>query len=101
MRRALALRLLNHWAECLDNYAALALAEGDADVAARLLGAAAAVREETGDETAEDDWGYQPHLRERTKTAAREQLGARFDLGWEAGKALTLEEAAALVLGKK
>jgi predicted ATPase/class 3 adenylate cyclase len=98
MHRALALRLLNHSAECLDNFAALALAEGDADVAARLLGAAAAVREETGDETAEDDWGYQPQLRERTKTAARERLGAGFDLAWEGGKALTLEEAAALAL---
>jgi len=100
MRRALALGLLNHSAECLDDFAALALAQGDADRAARLLGAAAAVREETGDETAEDDWGYQPHLRERTRMAAREQLGPRFDFSWEAGKALTLEEAAALVLGE-
>jgi hypothetical protein len=33
--------------------------------------------------------------------AAREQLGPRFDFAWEAGKALTLEEAAALALGKK
>jgi len=99
IRRALALGLLNHAAESLDNCAAMVLAAGDADLAARLLGAAAAVREETGDETAEDDWGYHPQLRERTKTTAREQLGPRFDLAWEAGKALTLEEAADLALG--
>jgi predicted ATPase len=101
LRRALALRLLNHSAECLDNFAALELVDGDAGAAAQLLGAAAAVWEATGDETAEDDWEYQPRLRERTKTEAQERLGLRFDLEWEAGKALTLEEAAALALGEE
>jgi predicted ATPase/class 3 adenylate cyclase len=99
LRRALGLHLLNHSAECLDNCAALALADGDANLAAQLLGAAAAVREETGDETAEDDWGYQLQLRERTKKATRDELGPGFDPAWEAGKALPLEEAAALALG--
>jgi hypothetical protein len=101
LRRALALGLLNHAAECLDNFAALALADGDAGLAARLLGAAAEVRAETGDETAEDDWGYQPRLRELTKAAARERLEGRFDLEWEAGNALRLEEAAALALQER
>jgi len=99
LRRALDLRLLNHVAECLDNLAAVALADGQAGLAARLLAAAATVREETGDETAEEDWfDYEREMRGRTAAATRMRLGTRFEREWEAGRTLTVDEAAALAL---
>ncbi len=98
LRRALDLRLLNHASQCLDDFAAVALFEGDAERAARLLAAAAAVREDTGDETAEEDWDYERQMRGRTETAARERLGPRFDAEWESGRALTIDEAVAVAL---
>ena len=95
LRRALELRMLNHAAQCLDNLAAVALSRGRAALAARLLAAAVAVREDTGDETAEEDWEYERQMRERTKTATRERLGDSFEREWEAGKALSVDDAAA------
>jgi len=99
LRRALDLRLLNHVAQCLDNLAALALAGGHAALGARLLAAAATVREETGDETAEEDrCEYERQMRGRTVAATRTRLGTRFEQEWEAGRALTVDEAVALAL---
>ena len=89
---------MNHLSQCLDDFAAVALSDGDAERATRLLAAAAAVREETGDETAEEDWDYERQMRGRTETAARERLGPRFDAEWESGRALTIDEAVALAL---
>jgi predicted ATPase/class 3 adenylate cyclase len=83
---------------CFEGLAAVALSEGDAEAATRLLAAAATIREESQDEYVED---YQRPILERTEAASRERLGPRFEAEWEAGKALTLEEAAALALGQQ
>jgi hypothetical protein len=100
LRRAVDLRLLNHVAQCLDNVAATVLANGEGGLAVRLLAAAATIRDQTGDETAEDDWDYERQMRARTERAARERLGTSFEQEWTAGKALLLEEAVAKALEK-
>jgi predicted ATPase len=100
LRRALELHMANHAAQCLDNFAAVSLAGGRVALAARLLAAAAATREETGDETAEDDWNYEREMRARTLARARKRLGAQFEREWEAGRALALDEAVSLALAE-
>jgi predicted ATPase/DNA-binding SARP family transcriptional activator len=100
LRRALDLRMPNHAAQSLDNVAALVLAQGDAELAVRLLAAADAVREETGDQTTEgEDWfEYEIQMRAQTTAAARKRLGRGFAGEWTAGSSLTLNEAVGLAL---
>lgn len=100
LRRTLDLRMLNHAAQSLDNVAAVALADGDCALAARLLAAATAVREETGDQTTEgEDWfDYELRMRGRTRTATRKCVGPDFEREWEKGSALPLNEAVEFAL---
>lgn len=98
LRSVLELGITNLASECLDGSAAVALSEGDAERATRLLAAAVASREDKQDEIVED---YQRPILERTEAASRERLGPRFEVEWEAGKALTLDEAAVLALGER
>jgi tetratricopeptide (TPR) repeat protein len=100
LRRTRDLRMPNHAAQCLDNVAAVVLADGDAAVAARLLAAATAVREQTGDQTTEgEDWfEYELRMRAWTRNATRTRLGPGLESEWETGRSLTLDEAVAFAL---
>jgi predicted ATPase len=98
LRLMLEVGATNFASACFEGLAAVALAEGDAEAATRLLAAAAANREDKQDEIVED---YQRPILERTEAASRERLGPRFEAEWEAGKALTFDEAAALALGER
>jgi predicted ATPase/class 3 adenylate cyclase len=97
LRSVLELGITNLASECFDGFAAVALSEGDAERATRLLAVAVASREDKQNEIVED---YQRPILERTEAASRERLGDRFEVEWEAGKALTLDEGAALALGE-
>jgi predicted ATPase/DNA-binding XRE family transcriptional regulator len=74
---------------CLEGLARVAVAQGRMERAARLCGAAAALREDSG-------WPLPPVKRaehERTVAAAREALGEEaFEAAWVRGHALPLEE---------
>jgi non-specific serine/threonine protein kinase len=74
-----------------------AAAKGQPERAARLLGAAEALREAMG-------LGLQPADQfeiDRYEAAAREQLDeATFEAAWAEGRAMTLEEAVAYALGE-
>jgi hypothetical protein len=98
LRGVLEVGSTNFASVCFEGLAAVALSEGDAEAATRLLAAAATIREENQDEFVED---YQRPILERTEAASRERLGHRFEVEWEAGKALTLDEAAVLALGER
>jgi tetratricopeptide (TPR) repeat protein len=79
-------------AQCLERLAPVLAAQGHAERAARLLGAAGAIREEIQAALApiERD-GY-----ERGRALVREALGEEaFAAAWAAGRAMTLEEAVA------
>jgi hypothetical protein len=84
-------------AECLEDLAGLDCAQGHGDRAARLLGAAAALR---------DSWGIPLWLQvewhldhECDLAAARDALGeGRFARAWEEGRALSWQAAAAEAL---
>jgi hypothetical protein len=83
-------------AECLGAMAGVALAVGDPDRAARLLGAQAAVLGRIGVPLSPAD---RAEL-ERDHAAARERLGAAaFDAALVASDALALDEAIALATG--
>ncbi|MDQ5827103.1 MAG: hypothetical protein M3441_23305 [Chloroflexota bacterium] len=75
---------------CLEGLARVALAQGKMERAARLCGAAAALREDRG-------WLLPPAKRaehDRTVAAAGEVLGGEvFAAAWAKGHALPLEEA--------
>jgi len=77
----------------VENMAGLCVAQGHARAAARLLGAAARVREHIGVLPV-------PHYRvyyERDVAAVRAQLSEEaFAMAWEGGHALTLEQASYL-----
>jgi hypothetical protein len=82
--------------------AAVGVARGDADSAARLLGAGARIREAVG--LAETAYPPGEEVRARTSSAAREALGpARFDGEHVAGRDLpaeaALDEAARVLAG--
>jgi predicted ATPase/DNA-binding XRE family transcriptional regulator len=81
---------------CLEGLARVAAAQGRMERAARLGGAAAALREESG-------WPLPPAKRaehDRTVTAARAVLGEdAFTAAWAKGHALPLEEAIRDTLG--
>jgi hypothetical protein len=79
----------------LDALAQVAAAGGQARRAARLFGAAAALRERTGGV----GWPPWPDGRTQAEAAARAALGdTAFVAAWASGQALTLEEAAAEAL---
>jgi predicted ATPase len=82
-------------AMCLEGMAGVAAARGRAEYAATLFGAAHRVREETGTSI----WPVNRPAYERDLEAVREALSAvRFIQAWEAGRAMTAEQAAAYVL---
>ena len=95
LRIALDLHANDLAATCLVWIAAVATGYGDPTRAARLLAAAATVFARTGTvfETM-----YAP-LVDRTNAEVRRALGRSFEREWDAGKALSLEEAAAVALG--
>jgi predicted ATPase/class 3 adenylate cyclase len=70
----------------------------DPGAAARLLSAAESIADESGQRLATV---YALSLVESAAAAAREQLGDRFHVEWEAGSELTLEAAVALALGEE
>jgi predicted ATPase/DNA-binding SARP family transcriptional activator len=83
-------------AECLDNAAQMAVIWKQPQRVARLLGAAASLREAAGEHM--DSYHDAEHA--RIVDAARMQLGdATFAAAWTAGRALTLDEAIAEALG--
>ena len=75
---------------CLEGLARVAVAQGRMERAARLCGAAAALREDRG-------WPLPPAKRaknDRTVAAARDALGEEaFEAAWDRGHELSLEEA--------
>jgi predicted ATPase/DNA-binding XRE family transcriptional regulator len=80
---------------CLEGLARVAVAQGRMQRAARLCGAAAALREDRG-------WPLPPAKRvehERTTAAAREALGEEaFEAAWAEGHAMPLEDAITVAL---
>jgi non-specific serine/threonine protein kinase len=82
-------------AYCLHGLAAVAELHGRSENAARVLGAADALRETIGASLAPFEQG----MHDRTARAARVALGqAQFDAAWTAGRALSLDEAVAYAL---
>jgi predicted ATPase/class 3 adenylate cyclase len=69
--------------------------ETDAAAATRLLAAVRRTADETGREL---DPRFEGRVLETNERRARERLGQRFDVEWDAGSGLTLEEAVALAL---
>jgi predicted ATPase/Flp pilus assembly protein TadD len=83
---------------CLEGLAALARKEGEAERAARLFAAAEALREVIGSPLPPND---RPE-RDAHLAALREALGeSAWSAAWEAGRALTWEQAAACALGEE
>jgi predicted ATPase/DNA-binding SARP family transcriptional activator len=93
LRRSLDLHreLRDQWRTCsvLDDLAALALTGNDAEQAARLLGAAAALREAIGTVVAP----CEQDAHDRTAAGARTALGdAGFDAAWQHGAASSIDD---------
>jgi hypothetical protein len=85
-------------AECLEALAGAAGAQGQPLRAARLFGAAEALREKIGVPLSPAD---RPTY-DRTVAAARAQLDASaFTTAWTAGRALTMEQAVSEALEKR
>jgi hypothetical protein len=76
---------------CLTWAAGIAFAEKLPGVAARLLAAAEAISERQGFEIEEFDWPS-------TNRAAQERLRSDFAVEWNAGRAMSVEEAVTLAL---
>ncbi len=72
--------------------------EADAAAATRLLAAIRTIEHETGHEL---DPRSEGRVLETNERRARERLGQRFEVEWEAGSGLTLEEAVALALDEE
>ena len=96
LQAALELNAMTLVVECLEILAASAV-ERDAGVAARMLAAAVRTRQELG----EPGDQLLIELDDRTKAAARSRLPGTFDHHWDAGLALSLEDAVALALGER
>jgi tetratricopeptide (TPR) repeat protein len=96
LRTALDVRADDLAATCLVWISAVAVGYGDPTRAARLLGAAATVFARIGTVF---EANYVP-LVDRTSADVRRSLGRSFEREWDAGKALSLEEAAAFALGE-
>ena len=93
--RAVAIDALATVGDCLVLAAAVALADRAPEPAARLLGAAAALRER---ECIEPERA-EAELLAQTERAVRERLGEEFDVAFAEGAGLALAEAVALALG--
>jgi tetratricopeptide (TPR) repeat protein len=78
--------------ECLEGMAALALATGAPERAARLFGAAASIREQLRAPILPMERDLQEQAVQRTRAVLGEEA---FTAAWEQGRALTLEAAAA------
>jgi hypothetical protein len=79
-------------AYCLEDMAGVACGQGHPDLAARLCGAAAALSETIGAQRAPNERATY----DRTIAAARAALGGEaFTRHWTAGRAMSLEQAAA------
>jgi tetratricopeptide (TPR) repeat protein len=84
------MRFLQYTAECLEGIAAVAHARGEAEEAARLLGAASAVRERTGAPPSPT----LARVRERETVSTRAELGeSAFAAAWADGRGLREDEA--------
>ncbi len=98
MLRALARyrRLGSRWdlTDSLEHVAIAVLATGDAALAARLLGAAEALREQLGAPPAP----YLEPTRDAHAAAVRAALGSRADAEWQAGRGMSWDDAAAAAL---
>jgi DNA-binding NarL/FixJ family response regulator len=82
-----------HMLDCLEGIASVAAAHGQAAWAARLLGAAAALREALGVPVAATE---RPHY-ERILATVRAQLdSAAFSAAWESGRVLSIDDAVGL-----
>jgi predicted ATPase/DNA-binding CsgD family transcriptional regulator len=93
---SLSVELGDRWvsAIALEGLARVGLATGEYEAAARLLGAADALRDATGAPRS----AYWRPLYERTLEAARAQLGGNaFDAAWASGHTLTPEQAPAVL----
>jgi tetratricopeptide (TPR) repeat protein len=89
----------NRWdiTDCLEDLGASLIATGEAAAGARLLGAAEALREETGTPLAPAE----RRIYEGRVAEARRRLdGSTFAFEWERGRAMKLEEAIALALAE-
>ena len=95
MLRALAryARLGSRW-DLTDSLEHVAIATSDKALAARLLGAAEALREQLGAPAAP----YLQESRAATEAAVRAALGDRADVEWAAGRAMDADEAVAAAL---
>ncbi len=95
MLRALAryARLGSRW-DLTDSLEHVAVVVGDPALGARLLGAAEALREQLGAPAAP----YLEHARAANAAAVRAALGEQADAEWQAGRALTADEAVAAAL---
>jgi predicted ATPase/serine/threonine protein kinase len=86
-----------HIAHCLDGCAALALAEGNVRRAARLCGAAQALREQIGQQLEASDRGF----RDRFLARIRDALGdSELAVATEDGRSAPLDAAIALAVGE-
>jgi tetratricopeptide (TPR) repeat protein len=81
--------------DCVEGLASVAVENGEAARAVRLLGASASVREDLDEEEVAQ---YHRRMRNESLARARERLGDRFDREWEAGRSLAYDEATALAL---
>ncbi len=84
--------------ESLEGLACISAAEGDAERAARLFGAAEALREAVGDKhTPEEDDMREPYL-----AAARSRLDeATWEASWAEGRAMSMEQAIGYALSEE
>jgi predicted ATPase/class 3 adenylate cyclase len=80
---------------CLERLAAVALAQGQAEKAARLFGAGSALRASTRSVI---DPADQPAYKSKILSLRRELGKERFKIIWEEGRALALEQAVAYAL---
>jgi hypothetical protein len=101
LERNLRLALdLESLALAVESLAALGIvrAEVDRATAARIFAAAETIADQSGHPLSIQ---YQRGLVEEAARSVRDGLAERFGSEWEAGKALTLEEAVALALGEE
>ena len=85
-------------ADCFENFAMFRVAQHESELAARLFGAAHALRAPTGVPGRPGDREYLA----RFISAARTDLGeARFAAAWEQGEAMPLDDAIAHALGEE
>ena len=82
---------------CLERLAAVAMAQGKAEKAVRLFGAGAALRASIRSAI---DPADQPAYNSKIVSLRRELGKARFNIVWDDGRSLTLEQAVAYALAK-